>query len=72
MQTQEKEQIVSAVMVIKAVAETIRELGRVPAMGRGCTIQQFERIVQTVVGAGIVRKEGNELVWCGPTMEEVR
>ena len=58
------------VEILRGVAETIREAKRVPAgtiyatlMTQGCTMQQYEQIERTLLGAGIVRKENHELIW---------
>lgn len=65
-----KEQIGAALNMVRAVADSIRELKRVPSgtlyaqvMGV-MSIQEYEWIIARLVGAGLVRKESNELIWC--------
>lgn len=59
-----------AIKVLRAVCDTIKEAGRVPAgtlyaglMSMGCTMNQFQNIEGALIGSGLVRKEGQELVW---------
>lgn len=56
--------------IIKAVADTVRELGRAPRgtlyaalMGRGISFTAYERIEGILVNSGLVRRSGDELVW---------
>ena len=59
----------AALNILKAVADTIRELGEVPAghlyanlMGV-MDLQQFDKIIGILVRAGVVKKRGDLLVW---------
>ena len=72
MTTTTREQVGAALRVVQAVADTIREVGRAPMgtlyaglMTAGCSYGQFERIVSILTGAGLVRREGDCLVWVG-------
>lgn len=63
----------AALAIIMAVAETIRESSPTPAgqlyaalMARGCTLEQFESIVRQLEGAGLVKRNNNQLMWTGP------
>ncbi|SRR3990167_4138746 len=58
--------------MVRAVADTIKEAGRIPAgtlyaslMTQGCTIQQYEQIEGLLVRSGLVRKVNDELIWIG-------
>lgn len=64
-----------ALAVIQAVADTVREAGETPAgpvyaalMQHGATLQQYERIVGILEGAGLVKVSGGGelLTWIGP------
>jgi hypothetical protein len=63
----------AALMVLAAVAETIRELGSVPSghlyaqlMGR-MDFQGYTKLIDTLKGAGLVSENRqNELTWIGP------
>lgn len=55
-----------------AFSETIRESGRVVSghlyaamMAKGVDMRTFEALVGIVTRAGLVRKDGDELVWIG-------
>ena len=68
-----KEQVAAAVRTIAAFGETIRELGEVPsgvlyaiAMGKGIDLAAYERIIDRLVGAELVERRGDVLVWIGP------
>jgi hypothetical protein len=68
-----KEQIAGSVRAIQAVAEAIRELGQVPAgtlyanICGSLDLQQFEKIISILVGAGLVKRDGsNLLTWQNP------
>ncbi len=59
--------------IIKAVADAIRELGRVPSghlyarlAASGCTFENYEKIISIIKNTGLVRETpGHELVWIG-------
>lgn len=70
-----KEQVVGLVMVLKAVAETVREAGEVPAgivyaalMQQGCTLEQFNRICDQLAKCDLVKRTGDVLKWVGPAI----
>ena len=63
-------------MVVKAVSETIREVGETPAgtlyaalMQQGCTLQQFDSLIDILVRTKMVVRSGNMLRWIGPQLE---
>lgn len=65
------EQLTSALMVCKAIADAIQQLGEVPSgtlyahvMGK-MDMPTYERVIATVVSAGLVEKRGDLLVWKG-------
>jgi hypothetical protein len=60
---------VAALNVTAALAAAIRELGQVPSgslyahvMGR-IDLETYERMISMLVGAGLIRKRGDLLVW---------
>ncbi|MGL6095385.1 MAG: hypothetical protein ACRC7O_06255 [Fimbriiglobus sp.] len=64
--------LAALVGLIRAVAETIREVGEAPSgtvfaalQAAGVTLTQYERIVQTLVDVKAVEKRGHLLVWIG-------
>ena len=71
-----KKQVLAAMELVIAVGETIRELKQVPAgqlyavtMGV-LDLDQFERVIATLVKAGLVRREPSHLlVWVEPHPE---
>lgn len=59
-----------AIEIVRAVADTIKDAGRIPAgtlyaglMTQGCTIQQYEQIEGLLLRSGVVRKVNDELIW---------
>ncbi len=67
-----KEQAAAAVKTLIAVAETIRELKRVPAGTLYATLMgtmdlpTFESMVNTLVNTGLVKRDGHVLAWVEP------
>jgi hypothetical protein len=65
------ENLAAALVVMGAVADAIRELGRVPAghlyavLSGRMSLTTFEALVGRLLDAGLIRREGFELVWCG-------
>ena len=62
-------QMEAGLKAAQAIAEAIRELGRVPAghlyatvMGT-LTLEQFEQITGILKGAGLVEEKNHELIW---------
>lgn len=67
-----KESVRSAIDMIAALAETIRELGEVPSgvlyanvMGR-MTLESYEGCLRVLKGARLVAERANVLRWIGP------
>jgi len=63
----------AALLILEAVAHTIREVSPVPAgilyarLMDQISLETFERIVASLVAAKLVRRAGNhELHWIGP------
>ena len=60
--------------VVRAVADTIRELGEAPAghvyselMAYGCTLEQFNGIIGILIRAKLVARDDSHLLrWIGP------
>ncbi len=68
-------QLNGALSLVFAVTETIREMGSAPAgilyaglMTRGVSMQDFDKLVGIITGAGLVEKRGDLLVWVGPAV----
>lgn len=73
-----KDQLGAGLHVLRAVAETIREMGTVPAgvlysglMTRGCTLQQYESIIGILERSQLVEQSagGQILRWVGPEVQ---
>ena len=67
------DEIRAGIEIVKAVAETVREVKRAPAgvvyaalMTRGVSLAGFEKIVGILERAEVVRRDGDVLVWIGP------
>ena len=67
-----KEQIKAALDVTLVMAETIRELKEVPnghlyaqVMGQ-ISLASYEKVIETLKRAGLVKEKGNLLTWIGP------
>jgi hypothetical protein len=65
-----REQFAAGLEIVLAVGNTVRELGSVPAgavyaaiMSHGVSLEGFNSIVNTLVKAGAIRREGNLLVY---------
>ena len=68
-----KDDVGTAVAVIGAIAETIREAGEVPSgvlyaglMTKGCTLPQYEQILGVLQRAKLVAVKGHVVRWVGP------
>ena len=68
-----KQQVASALEAVRAVADAIRELKRVPSgklyaiVMPHLSLESYEKIIGTLKGAGLVREEAHELIWVEPT-----
>lgn len=68
-----RQQVEAAIQVAKAIADAIRDLGEVPSgelyarvMGH-LTLANYEKVIDSLVGAGLVKREANHLLrWVGP------
>lgn len=68
------EAVITAFNVILAVADVVRESGTTPAgpvyaalAAKGMSLQAFEKVIGTLQSAKLVRRDGDLLVWVGPT-----
>ena len=66
-----KEQVGGAIQVIAAIANAIRELGRVPSgelyarvMGQ-VSLEQYDRILGILKGAELIEVKNHEITWIG-------
>ena len=66
-------QVLAGLAIMEAVAESIREAGQLPAgplyahlMGL-MDLQQFDLMIVMLARAGLVRRQGDLVVWCAPT-----
>jgi hypothetical protein len=64
----------AALALVAALADAIRDLGRVPAghlyagiMDR-MSLESFNRAVEIMKAAGLVRESNHELIWVGPEL----
>jgi len=78
--TLSKSELRAGLSAVVAVTEAIREAGAqgIPAgtlyailMGRGCSLEAYERLESIIVNTGLVRKSGSLLTWQGPEFNEV-
>lgn len=71
-----KEQIKAALEVLRTVADTIRELGSVPngelytQMMPFIDLATYNKVIETLKGAGLVKEELHILKWVGPQPEK--
>ena len=67
-----KQQVTAALEAVRAVADAIRELKRVPSgklyaiVMPHLSLESYEKIIGTLKGAGLVREEFHELIWVEP------
>ena len=66
-------QAAAAVRLASEDTRAIKDAGRIPQgtlyaalMTLGMDLPAFNRLVDLIVGTGLVRREGHELVWVGP------
>lgn len=66
------EKLAGSIQVLKAVAETIRELGEVPSghlyaqlMGK-MNLEQYQSMIRILKDTGLISESGFVLKWCGP------
>lgn len=59
----------AAVEIIKAIADTIKELKRVPngelwahCMGK-MSFNDYQKVIDILKGAGLIKEINNELIW---------
>jgi hypothetical protein len=72
------EQIYAALMVLKTVADIIRELKEVPSgvlyarlMEKGMTLSNYEATINRLALAGVIRVSGNVIHWVGEPAEPI-
>lgn len=72
MNEKDKAAIAAWLGIVRALGDTIRELGRVPsghlyAVGMASlTLEQYTRAIDTLKRAGLVAEKNHELIWIGP------
>ena len=71
-----KEQIRAAIEIVRLLADTIRQLKRVPSgelyahvMG-SMDLATYERVIQTLKNTGLVAESSHMLEWRGPSIHE--
>lgn len=69
-----KDQVKAAFTMVAAVAEAVREAGRIPSgtlyaalMGK-VDLAGYEKLVGILKGAGLVEERSHELIWIGPSL----
>ena len=71
-----KDQVRAALETVRAVADAIRELKRVPSgelyaqLMPVMDLATYERVIQTLKNTGLVAESGHLLEWRGPTEVE--
>jgi hypothetical protein len=62
----------AALRIIQAIAEAIREAGKIPSghlyavlMEKGITIEQYENIIGLLKRTGLVKESASVLIWVG-------
>ena len=66
-----KEELASGLAVLRAIADTIRELGSVPSghlYAQLCgkmTLETYQSIIRTLCNTGLVKESGHLLTWNG-------
>lgn len=70
-----REDVANAIQLVKAVADTIREAGEqgcpsgplyAALNSKGIGIDNYNRIIATLKGAGVVEEKNHLLRWIGP------
>lgn len=70
-----KAELDAAIQVVIAIADTIRELGRVPnghlyAMLTGrMSLRSYTIVIEKLKATGLVKEVAHELIWVGPAVE---
>ena len=74
MMTKTNARVERAVAIANAIALSVRELGSVPSghvyaayMGE-INLDVYNYLVDSMVKAGLIRKSGNVLTWCGESI----
>jgi hypothetical protein len=68
----QQEQIKSGLEILRAVADTIKELKQVPSgilysqMMEHMELSTYDKIIGILKGAKLIREENHMLVWIGP------
>lgn len=70
------EEVMSALALVTALTEALAIIGRIPdghlyahVMNHFENVEAYNSAVNLIVRAGLVRREGQELVWCGPAVK---
>jgi hypothetical protein len=70
------DQLKAALEIMMAVADAIRDLGRVPSghlyarlMGH-MSLETYNVIIERLKGAGMIEEKNHELIWIGPKKKE--
>jgi hypothetical protein len=64
-------EIAATLQIVKAVADTIRDLGSVPSghlyaqLMSSLTLEQYQRVIDLLKRAGLVKEVHYELTWIG-------
>lgn len=65
-------QIKQTAELVKAIGEAIKEAGAIPSghlysilMGFGCTLEQYEALIDAFKATGKIREVNNLLYWIG-------
>ena len=70
-----KEQLAAGIQMIKAIADALRELKRVPSghfyarIMDKIDLASYEKILGILTGAGLIKIENHEIIWLSPEKE---
>lgn len=77
MQTSTKDKIVAALNTIRAIGDTVRDLGEVPSghlyatVSAMISLDQYQKAIGLLIDAKLIEKRGDVLVWIASTREQV-
>lgn len=67
---QQKTQLDSELKIIRAVADAIKEAGRIPSghlyaflIGQGWQLDDYQKLIGLLKRSGLIREEYHELIW---------
>jgi hypothetical protein len=67
-----REEVLALISVTRAVADAVRELGRVPSGHLYASVmstlsyENYTWVIERLKGAKLIREDAHELIWIGP------